>query len=211
MAGLDEQAGGTWLGLNTSGVAAGVLNRLHSLGPRPGHPSRGELPLKALDHASAAAAVKMLSLIDPMSYRSFNMIIADAGEAFWLRFPGQGSAGATTVEATEVASGLSMVTAHDLNDPASPRMARYLPQFQTARPPDAGSGDWSSWQELLASVDFDEGAGPGGAMCVNGDGGFGTTSSSLIALPSPRMAAVKPVWLFAAGRPGPAAWLPVSL
>ena len=55
-AGLDEQAGSTWLGLNTSGVAAGVLNRLHSLGPRPGYPSRGELPLKALDHATAAAA-----------------------------------------------------------------------------------------------------------------------------------------------------------
>ncbi len=206
-AGLDEQAGGTWLGLNASGVTAGILNRLHSLGPQPGHPSRGELPLKALDQTSAAAAARAVSRIEPMSYRSFNMIIADASKAFWLKFPSQGSA----VEATEVADGLSMITAHDLNDPASPRMARYLPQFQAARPPDPKSGNWSSWQALLAKDDFDEGAGPGGAMCVHTDGGFATTSSSLIALPSPRMAGAKPIWLFAAGRPGHAAWLPVPL
>jgi hypothetical protein len=209
-AGLDEQAGGTWLGLNTSGVAAGVLNRLHSLGPRPGYPSRGELPLKALDHATAAAAAEAVSRIEPISYRSFNMIIADASEAFWLKFPGTDSAG-TTIEAAELADGLSMITAYDLNDPASPRMQKYLPQFQAARPPDPGSGDWSSWRALLARGDFDAGAGPGGAMCVGADSGFGTTSSSLIALPAPRMAGVKPVWLFAAGRPGQAAWLPVPL
>ncbi len=56
VAGLDRQAGGTWLGLNDHGVGSGVLNRLHSLGPRPGFRSRGELPLEALDHARAAQA-----------------------------------------------------------------------------------------------------------------------------------------------------------
>jgi uncharacterized protein with NRDE domain len=33
VAGLDELAGGTWLGLNDDGLAAGVLNRRGSLGP----------------------------------------------------------------------------------------------------------------------------------------------------------------------------------
>ena len=45
VAGRDEVAGGTWLGLNDWGVIAGVLNRPGSLGPEAGLRSRGELPL----------------------------------------------------------------------------------------------------------------------------------------------------------------------
>src|SRR5688500_1521257 len=51
VAGADAQAGGSWLGLNDHGVAAGVLNRPGTLGPAAGKRSRGELVLEALDHA----------------------------------------------------------------------------------------------------------------------------------------------------------------
>jgi uncharacterized protein with NRDE domain len=47
--GLDEQAGGTWLAANDSGLIAGVLNRPGSLGAEAGKKSRGELPLLALE------------------------------------------------------------------------------------------------------------------------------------------------------------------
>ncbi|MCC6782813.1 MAG: NRDE family protein, partial [Planctomycetes bacterium] len=40
-AGLDELAGGSWLGLNDHGVAAAVLNRRNTLGPAAGLRSRG--------------------------------------------------------------------------------------------------------------------------------------------------------------------------
>ncbi len=43
VAGMDETAGGSWLGLNDHGVVAGVLNRVDSLGPEAGKRSRGEL------------------------------------------------------------------------------------------------------------------------------------------------------------------------
>src|ERR1700691_6420290 len=56
LAGKDELAGGTWLGLNDHGVAAGILNRYGSLGPGPGARSRGELGLGAPDHADSPAA-----------------------------------------------------------------------------------------------------------------------------------------------------------
>jgi len=36
VAGRDRLAGGSWLGLNDRGLVAGVLNRVDSLGPRPG-------------------------------------------------------------------------------------------------------------------------------------------------------------------------------
>ena len=205
VAGLDLLAGGTWLGLNDSGVVAGVLNRPHSLGPRPHFRSRGELPLEALDHSEAAAAAEAISHIEAASYRPFNMVVADAGCAFWLRNRGDG----TGVEAMEIEAGLSMITAHDLNDPGSPRIARYLPLFRAADPPHPEAGDWSSWSPLMAARDHDPVHGPGGAMLVAGDDGFGTVSSSLVAL-GPGDDGGR-VWLFAAGPPGEAGYEPVSL
>src|ERR671934_2012679 len=58
VAGLDQQAGGSWLGLNDHGLLAGVMNRAGSLGPAAGKRSRGELVLEALDHADALEAAK---------------------------------------------------------------------------------------------------------------------------------------------------------
>jgi Transport and Golgi organisation 2 len=88
VAGLDVQAGGSWLGINDDGVVAAVLNRVGSLGPAAGKRSRGELVLEALDHADAAAAAKALVDLDPDAYRPFNLLIADARDAFWLRHAG---------------------------------------------------------------------------------------------------------------------------
>ena len=88
MAGLDVQAGGSWLGINDHGVVAGVLNRAGTLGPAAGKRSRGELVLEALDHADAAAAAQALGDLDPDAYRPFNLVIADDRDAFWLRHAG---------------------------------------------------------------------------------------------------------------------------
>ena len=65
VAGLDLEAGGSWLGVNDHGVAAAVLNRRDSLGPAPGKRSRGELVLDALDHADAVAAAEALARTRP--------------------------------------------------------------------------------------------------------------------------------------------------
>lgn len=212
VAGIDELAGGTWLGLNDHGVVAGILNRRHSLGPLAGMRSRGELPLEALDHAEARAAAEALSRLEPRSYRTFNMIVADRREAFWLRSRGSESAdGVLGVEVMAIPPGLSMLTAYDLNDPESNRIRRYKPLFEAAKAPDPENGDFAAWQTLLASRERDSGAGPGGAMAVETDTGFGTVSSSLIAVPSPAHWPAKPVWLFAAGPPGEVPWKPVTV
>src|SRR5205085_12253931 len=63
--GLDELAGGSWLGLNDWGVAAAVLNRHGSLGPAAGRRSRGELLLEALDHADAVSAAAAPGHLEP--------------------------------------------------------------------------------------------------------------------------------------------------
>jgi hypothetical protein len=207
VAGLDELAGGTWMGLNDSGVVACILNRHGSLGPAPGKRSRGELVLEALDHSDARDAAAALRDIDPVSYRPFNLLIADNRDAWWLALTASGK----EVRLERVPEGLSMFTAHDRNDPGDPRIAAYLPRFQAAAPPAPGTDAWESWQALLASTD----SGGVRAMNFQTDSGFGTSSSSLLALPSPETAfgpeKQRPIWLFAAGPPDRAAFAPVTL
>ena len=229
-AGRDDLSGGTWLGINDYGLVAGVLNRVGSLGPRPEYRSRGELPLEALDHAEAAVAADALSNTNPAAFRSFNLVIADAREAFWLssrgveeeteekREAGNGGPpppGIHRVEMTPIPVGLSMITAHDLNDPASPRIGLYLDRFRKADPPSPGPtpdpAAWKAWTSLLSSRKSANPDDPTGAMTVVTEGEFGTVSSSLIALPQPSLGGIRTQWLFAAEAPGEVAYSPINI
>ena len=196
VAGLDVLAGGTWLGINDQGVVAGVLNRPGTLGPAEGMRSRGELPLEALDHPDAAAAAMALQALDLRAWRPFNLFVADNRDAFWLRSTGG------RIGMFEIPAGLTMLTAHDLNDTDSARIRFHLPRFASAPPPEPAAADWSGWETLLASRDSEAGAGPQGAMTIVTPSGFGTVSSSLIALPGMAVAASRrPVWRFGRGHP----------
>jgi hypothetical protein len=205
VAGRDVLAGGSWLGINDFGLVAGILNRRNTLGPQPGKRSRGELVLEALDHADAVMAAEALSHLDGRAYRPFNMVVADNRDAFWLR-----ADGTARVQAHPIPAGLHMLTALELDDPASPRIAAFHPRFRTAATPAPEAGDWAAWQALLA----DPGGGTAGeempAMCFLRPDGFGMVSGSLIALPAIGSEA-KPHWLFAAGRPDQTAFMPVPL
>lgn len=197
IAGLDELAGGTWLGINDHGVAGAILNRLGSLGPATDKRSRGELVLDALDHADAAEAAQSLAALDASAYRSFNLVVADNRDAFWAR-----STGEDKVQITAVPPGLSMITSGELNDLESPRIGHFLSRFREAQEPDVPAGDWAAWETLLASRLYDAADAPTKAMCIVTDRGYGTVSSSLVALPSPENVKQSAVWRFAAGRPG---------
>lgn len=205
-AGLDELAGGTWLGVNDFGVVAGVLNRKGALGPQEGFRTRGELPLEALDHADARAAATALGHLDPSAYRPFNMIVADNQGAYWLAH----AEGVGRVLVTELPVGVSMITSGERNDLRIPRIRNYLPRFEQATAPDPDLGDWTTWQDLLASREHEPVESQGEAMNIVGDGGFGTASSSLIALPAAERPGPRYLWLFAAGRPDEQPFEPVE-
>ncbi len=64
---------------------------------------------------------------------------------------------------------------------------------------------------VAGSLEFGMKAGQGGAMNVATEAGFGTVSSSLIALPAAGRTDVGPVWLFAAGPPGAVPFDSISL
>jgi hypothetical protein len=233
VAGLDEEAGGSWLGINDHGVVAAVLNRVGSLGPATGKRTRGELVLEALDHADAAAAAAALADLDPTAYRPFNLVVADNRDAFWLRHAGilpsfafrtrsgslravepiqlpgaepPGRQVAKAVECQPIPDGLSMVTARELNDPAAPRIALYRALFERASPPDPDRDDWESWTVLLADRSTPSGD-PRDAMAIETGGDYGTVCSSLVALP----ASGQPMMKFAGGLPGTTPFEPVAL
>jgi hypothetical protein len=186
LGGRDRTAGGTWMALNRAGVVATVLNRPGTLGPAAGKRSRGELPLLALRHDSAAAAADALTALDAGEWRSFNMVLADGAGGFFLRGLGSGRP-----EVQALPPGVSMVTAHDPNDLDSSRTARHLERFQAAEPPQLN--DWSAWQAILA----DRSGIAGEQINVVPRGGFGTVCSSLLSLPR----GGAPEWLFADGPP----------
>ncbi len=196
VAGRDRLGGGTWMGVNTAGVVATILNRSGSLGPADGKRSRGELPLLALAAPSAEAAAATIAASNGAAYRSFNMVIADRAQIWFVRNQGDGQP-----DAHLMSPGLHMVTAYDPDDAGSPRVARHRPLFVAAPPPEPP--DWAAWENLLAGS-----AGPfNSALAVPPNAGFGTTSASLFGLP----AHGKPVWLFARGMAGTAPFTPVAL
>lgn len=197
VAGRDRSAGGTWMAVNHHGIIATVLNRPGSLGPKPGKRSRGELPLLALEHPSAAAAAAAIGAMEAARYRRFNMVIADAAGAWFVRGLGEGRP-----QSISLAAGLHMVTAHDPDSLESPRVARHLPRFAAAPAPEPPDG-WAGWQAILA----DRSGPPESQIDIVPRAGFGTVCSSLAALGA-RGAAV---WLFSAGPPHAAAFAPVAL
>jgi hypothetical protein len=213
VAGMDVLAGGSWLGVNRTGVVAAVLNRQGTLGPESGKRSRGELVLDALDHVDATDAAAALREIDPRAYRPFNLVVADNRDAFLLSHRDSGGGTAITVE--PLPEGLSMITAMERDDPDSPRIRHYRPLFEMAPPPDPASGDWTAWETLLASGNHETGSGPSGALFIAGlpagdPARFGTVSSSLIALPAIGALGSAPVWRFASGSEPPWSWIKVE-
>lgn len=200
VAGLDQLAGGTWLGLNDWGVAAAVLNRHGSLGPAEGLRSRGELVLEALDHADAVDAATALSHLDPAAYRTFNLIVADNRDAFWLRH-----AGADAIEVAPIKPGVSLIAAGDLDDFTTPRLAFALIPFTAATVPDAG-GNWTAWETLLSNDRPAAGQPAEAALRFRTNRGYGTVSSALIALPAAPSPERPAVFRYAAWLPEAADW-----
>ena len=196
VAGKDEEAGGTWLGINKQGVGAAILNREGSLGPKDEKRTRGELVLEALDHSDAETAAYYLQAIDCQSYRSFNLIIADNNNGFWLKSTGSGK-----ISSTALPTGLSMITSGELNDKNSPRLDFYFDKFLSAKTPDIDKDNWKTWQSLLASRRKEMESDPNQSMCIVTETGYGTVSSSIIAFPSQELLNAKCKWRFCSGRP----------
>ncbi len=198
--GRDRLAGGTWMAMR-GGLVAAVLNRPGSLGPAEGFRSRGELPLLALEHPSAAEAARAVAALPGGAWRPFNLVIADCGGAWLVIGTGDGA-----LTRRRLGEGMTMVTAIGADEGETARARRHLPRVRALAHPVPGEA--KAWAEALGASDAEEGAGPRGGLTVPPDRGYGTVAASLVFLPADDTA---PVWLFAAGAAGAVPFQPVAL
>ncbi|MBF0165295.1 MAG: NRDE family protein [Magnetococcales bacterium] len=207
LGGLDRIGQGTWLALSRWGVVATVLNRTGTLGGQPGKRSRGALPLLALEGRTAREGVeRVVTRVDPGGYQACNLVVADRRDAFWIVLDPEriGSGG---MAVAEVPGGISILSSGDLNDTAQVRSAAHLPRFREAPIPRPEVGDWSGWRALLGNREPVVAGQQNSAMCFQLASGFGTVSSSLIALSGDGGVGR---WLFAPGSPDVTDHTPVS-
>jgi hypothetical protein len=186
LCGTDQEAGGTWLGVNQHGLLVAVCNRIKLLSP-PAPRSRGLLCRDLLRAESARQAVDMaLEELASGQYEGANYVIADA-ESGWVVHS------TDDVEVVELEDGLSVVSSSDVNDPRDERvgLCKRLLTLQTLDSPVKFLA--------VASKVFARSPAPLGrpSMVVRGRD-RGTVSSTLISLgKKPRDA----IFQFAGGPP----------
>lgn len=101
LAGKDLAAGGTWLGVNARGVAAGIVNRRVNPAETSAPPrSRGLLCLDMLQTGNAGEARERLGREEGAKYQPFALLVADADAAFVAFNSGK------EINLTELAPGL---------------------------------------------------------------------------------------------------------
>ena len=183
---VDQQAGGTWCGVNQNGLVVACSNRHKT--SRPSQPrSRGLLCKDLLKTGSARDAVDMaMSELLAGNYDGVNFIIADADSGWVVH-------GGDEPEVQELQQGLSIMANRNVNDPHDPRvqLAHRLLTLQTLDSP-------VKFLAVASKVFTKAPPEPGRTGIVMKGKDRGTVSSLLIALgQKPRDA----IFQYAAGPP----------
>ncbi len=166
----DLRAGGTWMGLNATGLFAAVTNR-RCKHPDPRRRSRGLVVMDALARSSAVEAAGFLEALPEEAYNPFNALVADAQRAFCLVYE-------DGPQLRELAPGAHVIGNVDPDAHQVAKVARVLERAdKVARLPRIKVLD------ELAEVccEHDAGETPLDDTCVHA-GAYGTRSSFLLVL-----------------------------
>ncbi len=179
-AGLDLEAGGTWMGRNEHGVLAALTNRRSGAEP-PDPRSRGEIVRTLLGFPDAAAAAAWLAQLDMERYRPFNVLVGDTARFFY----------ATSAQAgppRELQPGFYALSNSTLDDRSWPKVERSH-RFLAGHAPLHGEAMVRALQAFLCDPTppdhlppadrMDETHGALGAVFINTPG-YGTVSASIL-------------------------------
>ncbi|QIB73586.1 hypothetical protein GL213_11305 [Halogeometricum borinquense] len=199
----DTEAGGTWVGYNERGVFVGVTNRWIEV-EGGGERSRGQLVRDALRSESAADARETVeAALKTDTYDAFNLVVADAAEAYLFEWDG-------SLETTRLTPGVHVVVnvgadgayfEPEDRPEVGAQQAANAQRVREALEPRTESPE--AWRDRAKSVLRDHDYG----VCIHDpDGRFGTRSSSLITLWADNGAD----YAFAPGPPCETAYEPVE-
>ncbi len=184
----DEQAGGTWLGLNRHGLFVGVTNRF--LAPKHAErESRGRLVVEALRFPSAAALHAHLGALSPTRFNAFHLLYADDAGAFVTWSDGE------RVQQQALPPGLHIVTERSLGGDDHARKALIEAAWPGLTPGGAAPTP-EGLQGLLALTRPDD---PLGGVCVEAPAFNYGTRSALVLLRGAPLSKSRLFW--ADGRP----------
>ncbi len=186
LAGIDQQARGTWLGVNACGVVAAVTNR-----PRRDVPSdarsRGLLCREMLLHRSAdEAAGYAADELRTGRYAGANFLVADAATGFMIEAD-------ETVRSIPLKPGLHLLTNGPVDNPADPRQSLAREMF--AAQPIENVAQYLQVAQRVCSQGLDPKSGRAIVLRL---AERGTVSSTLIAITKDN---AQVVHQFAAGAP----------
>ncbi|WP_324662206.1 NRDE family protein [Haloarcula sediminis] len=196
----DAEAEGTWVGYNEDGLLVAVTNRWTDA-DLAGERSRGLLVRDCLSHGSAEDAARAVEgAVREAEYAGFNLLLADENAAVLLEWDGQ-LAVRTLEPGVHVvvnvgADGDYRIPGH--RPDVGKQQAGNADRLREAMQVEPGEGA-DSWLDRAGEAIGDHDYG----VCVHGDG-FGTRSSSLIALGESRR------YEFADGPPCTARFRPVE-
>ncbi|OVE86293.1 NRDE family protein [Natronolimnobius baerhuensis] len=176
----DSEAGGTWIGYNEHSVFAGITNRWLDA-ELAGERSRGLLVGDVLEAESAAEAATVVENATVKNeYDGFNLVVADAADAYCFQWDG-------SLERIDFEPGVHVVVNAAVDDDVS--IPEHRAEAARAQASNAravrrdlavdSDESVSDWLERAGTVLGNHEYG----VCVHGDG-FGTRSSSLLALGS---------------------------
>jgi hypothetical protein len=167
LAPLDLRAGGTWLGLNASGLFAAVTNRRGG-DPDPERRSRGRLVMDVLSAASADEAAERTKKLETGAYNPFNLFVADGEKAHVVTYDER-------PRHIELGAGVHVIGNVDPST-GSPKTARLKRKAEGA----AGGAPETTLDRLAEICRGHDGDGdPLQDACVHA-GGYGTRSSALL-------------------------------
>jgi len=167
---LDRRAGGTWWGLNAMGLFVAITNR-PTAHLDPARRSRGQLVVDLLGAATAHEAAECAGALEPSLYNPFNLVLADACDAFALVYE-------DAPALLPLAPGVHVVGNADPDAREVPKIRRTLERAEQVA---AGPAD--AIRDGLAAICRTHGDDPDpkGDTCVH-LGGYGTRSSTLLRL-----------------------------
>lgn len=120
---VDEVFGGTWIGVNGSGVVSAITNR-SSVPHVRGRTSRGLLVPEALAYGSAAEAASHLLNVPGSRHNGFHLMVADMQDAFLILGDGQ------RLTARPLPEGVSVITGQGWEPGHLPREGRIRSVFR---------------------------------------------------------------------------------